>query len=163
VIAFSNFPLENIMLRTVGAILAASLAAPYVASLLIHVLTALVGASTETSLLLAAPSYFDGFLDLLKFLVIGTFGAMMFGVPIILGASLVACALHVFALHTKRYVIASGSGLGCVSLTLLFVQERSDPWIYPMAGLLSGAICGWVYWRIAIGRTPDGPHAIDPA
>ena len=151
------------MLRMMGAILAASLAVPYAASFFIYALIALVGACTDTNLLLGAPSYLDGFLDLLKFLVIGTFGAMMFGVPIILGASLVACALHVFALHTKRYVIASGSGLGCVSLTLLFVQERSDAWIYPMAGLISGAICGWVYWRIAIGRTPDGPHAIDPA
>jgi hypothetical protein len=24
-----------------------------------------------------------------------------------------------------------------------------------------GAICGWIYWRIAIGRTPPNGHAIE--
>jgi len=26
-----------------------------------------------------------------------------------------------------------------------------------------GAICGWIYWRIAIGRTSDADRAKDPA
>jgi hypothetical protein len=160
---FSKFLLENIMLRVIGGILAASLAAPYAASFFIYGLIALVGASTSTNLLFGAPAYFDGFLDLFKFLVIGTLGAMMFGLPIILGVSIVAFVLHIFALHTKRSVIASGSVIGCVSLTLLFVEEQSDAWIFPIAGLLSGAICGWIYWRIAIRQTPKAPHAIDPA
>jgi len=25
----------------------------------------------------------------------------------------------------------------------------------------AGALCGWIYWRIAIGRTPGGARAID--
>jgi len=160
---FSEFQLENIMLRITGGILAASLAAPYVASFFITILMALAGASTGTSLLFGAPSSPGGLLDLFKFLVIGTFGAMMFGLPILLGASIVAFVLHAFALHTKRPAVASGGGIGCVSLTLLFVQERSDAWIFPLAGLVSGAICGWIYWRIAIRQTPDPSHAIDPA
>ncbi len=26
----------------------------------------------------------------------------------------------------------------------------------------AGALCGWIYWRIAIGRTPGSARAIDP-
>jgi hypothetical protein len=27
--------------------------------------------------------------------------------------------------------------------------------------LLSGALCGWIYWRIAIRRTPENARAIE--
>jgi hypothetical protein len=149
--------LENIMLRTIGGILTASLAAPYLASFFIFVLMAVFSGSTDTEVVFGMPSHLDRFLDLLKFLIIGTFGAMMFGLPIIFGAGVLAYLLHLFALNAKRHAIASGSGIGCVSLALLFGRDPNGIWIFLLSGLSSGAICGWIYWRIALRGQTEQP------
>lgn len=138
------------MLRTIGGVLAASLAAPYLASFFIFVLMALLGGSRDANLLFGAPSFADSLLDFLKFLVIGTLGLGMFGLPILFAAGILAFLLHAFALRSKYYAIASGGILGCLSLALLFGGDRDDDRIFFLSGMLAGAICGWIYWRIAI-------------
>ncbi len=32
----------------------------------------------------------------------------------------------------------------------------------PGVAALAGVLCGWIYWRIVIGRTPGCARAIDP-
>jgi len=41
--------------------------------------------------------------------------------------------------------------------------SRNDISRIRIVGLSIGAICGWIYWRIAIKQTPDEARAIDPA
>ncbi|GEO16199.1 hypothetical protein MAE02_38950 [Microvirga aerophila] len=158
VISFSDLSLENIMLRIVGGVFAASLAAPYLASLFIFVLIPVFGASTGANLVLGPLPHIEELLDLLKFLVIGTLGTAIFGLPILIAAASLAFLLHILDLRSKLHAIASGGGLGCLAVVLLFVRDRDDVWVFPLAGALSGAICGWIYWRIAYSGTRSHPQ-----
>lgn len=138
------------MLRTIGGVLAASLAAPYLASFFIFYLMVLFGASSGADIVFGAPSLFDEFTDSLKFLVIGTLGLTVFGLPVLFAAGALAFLLNALALHAKHHAVLGGAILGGLSLTLLFGAEPDDLRVFPLAGLLSGAICGWSYWRIAL-------------
>lgn len=61
---------------------------------------------------------------------------------------------------------ASGAPIGLVFLFLLATSGPPEPfstfdWLALLSGAASGTVCGWIYWRIAIGRTPANGHAIE--
>ncbi|MCB5174590.1 hypothetical protein [Microvirga lenta] len=145
------------MLRIMGGLIAASLAAPYLASFFIFTFMILFGGSSGADFTFGAPSLVDDFLDFFKFLMIGNFGAAMFGLPILFAAGILAFLLHSLALGSKHHAILSGGSLGCSSLTLLFVADPADWRVFPLAGLLAGSICGWIYWRIAMRNRVSQP------
>jgi small-conductance mechanosensitive channel len=136
------------MLRAIGGLFAASLVAPYLASFLITLFLAIFDHVSRNDALLARPSPVDELLGVLNVPFLGTIGLAMFGLPILLVAAIVALALDIFGLRSKRHSVIGGGGLGGLFLGLLF----SGSWIPLVAGLLTGAVCGWIYWRIALHR-----------
>jgi hypothetical protein len=138
------------MVRTIWALLAATIAAPYLVAFFFFLFEAPFGDSREIN----EP------LDFLKVLVIGSFGLGIFGLPTLLLAGVVAFILNLLGCHSRWHAIVSaavlGGVLGCGFLALFFIESHEfieldeDLWMFPLAGLLSGAICGWIYRMIAI-------------
>lgn len=88
-------------------------------------------------------------LDLLKVIPFGTIGLMIFGIPLLILASLCAMVANSVRRPTWRGPVLGGMILGVGSMVALFADDREFiPFL--MAGALSGAICGWIYWAIAI-------------
>lgn len=135
-------------------ILAANLAAPY--------LTALFMALFD--LLFSDAVWMKEPLDLLKSGVIGTFGLILFGLPLLLISAVLALALQGLSCSSRWHAMVSAGVLGFVFMTVVLISEGlHESWSYLVAGGCSGAICGWIYWRIAIRRTPDSGHDINAA
>lgn len=65
--------------------------------------------------------------------------------------------------HSRKDCIVGGilTGLG-FHLSFSVILGLQDACVFA-TGAPIGAICGWVYWRIAIGRTPSNGHAIEAA
>lgn len=91
----------------------------------------------------------------------GTLALVWAGVPVFLIGGVVSGMLETFGLRSQMTMIAGGAAVGFSFLTPLLLSDQKGDWIFPVAGMLSGAICGWLYWRIAIGRTPRNGHAIE--
>ncbi|UVF19894.1 hypothetical protein HPT29_001715 [Microvirga terrae] len=95
----------------------------------------------------------------------------LFGVPLvfmsIFPVSLILALLGLFFRWRSLWIHAVGGaalGLGFAFLAYdwSFPRGLNDQRFFP-AATFAGALCGWVYWRIAITQTPDRPHAIDAA
>jgi hypothetical protein len=144
------------MVRTVGALLAATLAGPYTYLLLSWL--------TNFALDPSVPSLEASIMALPMLMFMGTVGLVLAGVPaLLLGASALGFAWKL-GLYSRRYAVSAGAIIGSGFAALYLDSEfQSETVQSVIIGALSGAICGWIYWRIAIGRTPDDPHAIDPA
>lgn len=106
-------------------------------------------------------------LDLYKFVLLATFVAASLGPLIALLAGLIAWGLNTLGWHAPWIVVASGSLFGlCINGALFGGLALSSPpqlaryECYAAAGALSGAISGFIYWRIAVRRTPEAGHAI---
>ena len=55
---------------------------------------------------------------------------------------------------------SAGVGIGSLGIMVLSVGiDIGIPQLLLMS--LSGALCGWIYWRIAIRRTPENARAIE--
>ena len=137
------------MRRRILALLTACAAAPYL---------------TVLFMLIADLSYGGGPgikspLDLLKAVPLGTFALLLLGLPLVCGASLLAFVLHGRRWERRWHLVLAACVLGSCFVRLMFSDELN----HLLEGGLAGAICGWIYWRIAIKRTPANSHAIDPA
>ena len=144
-----------IVRRHILGVVAATVAAPY--------LVFLPGASSA----LINGSY-D--LDFFSFGIRVATGALMyFGIPVLILAGICAAILHRLKFQTRGWCMLGGAVVGLVFLGILELLPGIDldTSFWSLVGaslhfLLSGAACGWIYWRIVIGRTPEGSHAIDP-
>ena len=91
------------------------------------------------------------------------FGSVLFFdtvFPVSLMLALLGLALR---WHSPRIYIggAAAIGLGFYFFRLSHLSSGNED--YLLTSVLIGAICGWIYWRIAIGRTPPDDHAIKAA
>jgi hypothetical protein len=150
------------MKRQILGILAASIAASYLAPFLMLLFDSI---STPTGIPERAA--------ILNACLFGLFAIMVFGLPLLLIGSLIAVLLHRFAIHSKWSLILGGAVLGLcltfavepVSLSMLIFLLREEPGSrhFFLAAILAGTLYGWIYWVIAIRRTPDDACAIDAA
>jgi hypothetical protein len=103
-----------------------------------------------------------GLLDLVEFIPLGTFGLLFFGFPILLVSSLLALALSRLCRRLPLWLpMTIGVVLGPCVVSMIFSESFERIWTYLVSAALAGATCGWIYWRIAIGRTPPNGHAIE--
>jgi hypothetical protein len=131
------------MVRTVGALLAATLAGPYIFLLLSGMMNFVLKP--------AIPSLETSILALPMLMFMGTIGLILFGVPaLLLGAAMLGLSWKM-GFYSRRYAVCAGaiiaSGLAALHLDSEFQSEIVQSLIL---GALSGAICGWIYWRIAL-------------
>jgi hypothetical protein len=92
-----------------------------------------------------------GLRDLFGFISLGTFALLFFGFPLLLVSSVLAFALSRLSCHPPLWLpIMVGSVLGPCFISAIFSESLEKIWIYLISGALAGAICGWIYWRIAI-------------
>ncbi|WP_262030344.1 hypothetical protein [Microvirga sp. Mcv34] len=90
----------------------------------------------------------------------GTIALLWFGVPVFLIGGLVSGWLEALGLRSRKAMITGGAALGCSFLAPFLLIAQKDDWIFPVAGMLAGAICGWIYWLIAIRQKPEGKSPI---
>ncbi|MCG7394642.1 hypothetical protein MHY87_17190 [Microvirga sp. ACRRW] len=129
------------MTRQILGILAASVAAPYLGAV-----------SLGISIALSAPAMpsLDG---IAKFFIgiafIGTFGLVLYGLPV-LGVAIIA-ALILYALDARSIMAAAipASIIGAC-FGILLTAPNFDDWPLIPGCFISGFICGWIYWRIAL-------------
>jgi hypothetical protein len=141
--------------REIGGILGASLAAPYVVVMLLPLIA--IGAGLEDhGIILKARFYED-------LLLLGTAGLMMSIVPTLILSMLMAGTLHSLKAHSCPGAILGGSLVRLCFGAVFGSSSVMQSWSLMLAFPLSSAICGGIYWQIAIGRTPGSTHAIDAA
>ncbi|MEZ0169006.1 hypothetical protein [Microvirga sp. TS319] len=140
--------------RHVKALVIASASAPYL-----------------TSLFMGLPSLAehglsgigDAFEYLAATLIVGTAGLVIYGLPIAIAAGGFGGVLIWIGFRHPAIAIMFGAALGALfGCVLQAGQERTGNgfWLIRISMILSGAICGFIYWRIAIRRTPEAGHAI---
>lgn len=139
------------MKRYVLGVITASAAAPY-----------LVAASLGISVALESQNWsaLEGLIDLLIGMVFfGTFGLLIYGLPVLAFAVFAALILYAFDIRSIIVIVATASIIGlCFGLLLLL--QNFDNWPLILGCVISGAVCGWIYWRIAIRQTPDNARPI---
>jgi hypothetical protein len=133
--------------RQLAALLAASAAAPYLTSLFL-------------SLHLLNSHGITSVGDAFEFVA----GLVIYGIPITLAASIFGTILIAMGLYHRITAIIFGAALGGafqLGLTTLTDPGRrgNDFWPYLISMTFSGAICGWIYWRIATGGRTKAPLA----
>jgi uncharacterized membrane protein HdeD (DUF308 family) len=142
------------MKRHAAGLIAARIAAPYLTAFLMMVFDLLF-------LDHARPS---NPLELLEFMSLGILGFLFFGIPLLLLSSVLALALSRLSRHPPSWQpMIIGGVLGLCFVSVIFTESFEGTWTCLASGALAGAICGWIYWRIAIGRTPPDDHAIKAA
>ncbi len=135
------------MLRHVLGVLAATIAAPYVASLALVL-------SELPSKGIPDPQDLGGLIFILLFF--GTYDVIVFGVPTLLIGSLLGAVLAKFKLQAPWHVALASSIVGLTFLGFLFGVGESSGARF-LLGAPTGAICGWIYWRIAIRGSARAP------
>ncbi|HLM42153.1 MAG TPA: hypothetical protein VK434_21470 [Microvirga sp.] len=145
------------MHRHILGVVAATLAAPYLVMLVPYLLSSPINRS-------------DGFGDLRLAIRLATGGLVLLGLPTLILASICAAILHRLKIRAKGWCMLGGAGVGLGSLgvmvSLTGASLEISSWRLLMIlldNLLSGAICGCIYWRIAIARTPENARAIEAA
>ena len=137
------------MQRHILGVVTATIAAPYLVSLVDYL----------SALMIDGPKSFMGLIDSI---LLGTNGLLFFGIPTLVLASICAAILHRLKLRTRGWCMLGGAGVGLGSLGIMVLSVGIDigiPQLLLMS--LSGALCGWIYWRIAIRRTPENARAIE--
>ncbi|WP_112661858.1 hypothetical protein [Microvirga flavescens] len=133
------------MKRQVLGVLAATIAAPYLFSFL----WILFGFIAGDRPIMKEP------LDLIKAIPMGTMALIVFGIPLLILASLCATAVNAIERPTWRGPMLGGTifGLGFIfALSMGAVAYNKELIALQLSGTCSGAICGWIYWRIAMHR-----------
>ncbi|SCY18746.1 hypothetical protein [Microvirga guangxiensis] len=139
------------MRREIPGVLVTTAVAPYLTTLLMMVLDLLFLNNAEPR----------GQLDVFGFISLGTFGLLFFGFPLLFFSSIFALALSKLSRHPPLWLpIMIGSVLGCCFVSTIFSESLERIWTYLVSGTLSGAICGWIYWCIAIRQTPADDRPI---
>lgn len=100
-------------------------------------------------------------LDLLKFIPFGTAIMLNFWPPLLIASTLLVLLLGAGGV-TASWIYVLGGGLLGIGFAIAVTESAFlDGWVPQLIGLGSGAAGGWIYWRIAIGRTPRNGHAIE--
>src|SRR4051794_32027147 len=97
-------------------------------------------------------------LDLLKSVPLGVAGLTMFGAPTFILAALLAWLLDTCGCRSPWPFTASGAGLGALFVGWIFFEPAKllfEQAIVMASGAVSGAICGWIYWCIALRGRED--------
>jgi hypothetical protein len=144
------------MRRHILGVLSATLAAPYLVVFLWHLFALLFGDEVG----IREP------FDLIKAIPMGTIALFLFGLPLLTLAIICAAFVNAFDSSSWHGSVLWGFILGLGFMIALFVRSLEYSFqvtAFLVSGSISGAICGWIYWRIAIRQTPERPHAIDPA
>ena len=129
------------MLRHILGVVAATVAAPY----LIVIFAEFPFDKTDSS-------------GLLFGINVATGALMFFGIPTLILAGICAAILHRLKLQTRGWCMLGGAGvgLGFLGLIQLLPGTTMNIGFWPLVlvvleTLLPGALCGWIYWRIALG------------
>ncbi|WP_112661860.1 hypothetical protein [Microvirga flavescens] len=140
------------MKRQITGIIAASAAAPYLGtlSLLIHG----VFDSSHSPHSLHAEDFIESFVLVLSF---GTLGLLIYGLPLLLAFSIAALILDVLKAEKPSLPICLGSLIGLCFGAFLMASSIQDEWPLLLVCLVSGTICGGIYWLIAYGGSPKAP------
>jgi hypothetical protein len=139
------------MMPHVVGVLAATAVAPYLCFLTII-------------LLRVFPDDFDriaGFLPLIKLVTaVGTLALSTMAIPLLIFAGMVIAGLNSLGCRSRWQYMVGGGIFGLCFLGVFVLATPSynlgDFYIL-VPGALSGAICGWIYWRIAMGGRPQTP------
>lgn len=130
--------------RHILGVVAATVAAPYVALL--------------PGIMLSTINGSGGFAGFLPGNQMEAAALIFFGTLALILAGIGAAILHRLKLQTRGWCMLGGAGVGLVFIGII----KSLPGIlintslWSLLGLslhflLPGAICGWIYWRIALG------------
>lgn len=126
--------------RHVKGVLAASLAAPFLGSL---------------SIALADPPLERGLSSAIYItLETGAFILFANGLLLVLLFALLAALVNAAGQFRKPMALLCGAALGLGLTSLLFATDRPGVQTLLPGAALSGALCGWIYWRIAFHSTP---------
>ncbi len=129
------------MRRHILGVIASATAAPYLVA---------AGLGITVSLESPKPSAFENIVDLLIGTVLfGTFGLLIYGLPVLAFGIFAALIFYAFDIRSITVVATVGSIIG-LCFGLLLILQNDDNWPLIPGCLISGAICGWIYWRIAI-------------
>jgi hypothetical protein len=126
------------MRRTLLGLFVASFAAPYLVMTFLGLFTFIGDGFTSSA------RFFDAVF------IWGSFGALVFSVPTALLALVLALLLRISGLYSCQSVVVVGAALGTCFVGRIFLST-TEVVQASLSGTLSGAICGWIYWRIAIG------------
>jgi hypothetical protein len=92
-----------------------------------------------------------------------TMGLVVFGLPTLILAGICAAILHRLGLQTRGWCMLGGAGVGLsfLGLTQLLPGSTMNIGFWPLLVVLldfplSGVLCGWICWRIAL-RGIDHP------
>jgi hypothetical protein len=140
------------MTRRIVALLTACAAAPCLTVLFMLIVDLAYGGepSVESSL------------DLLKAAPLGTFALLLLGLPFVCAARLLAAILHGGGWETRWHFTTTACLLGSCFVGLVFSEKLTKSLAPMIQGGLAGAICGWIYWRIALGKGLDVPSPEPP-
>jgi hypothetical protein len=143
--------MKRILVSTV-AVLVANIAAPLLFALVVL-----------TSWILQRPEAFSwngAFRLVALFGVLGSVPVLRLAFPASLVLAMIGLGLR---WRSRRIYLGGGILIGLFFYLTLLQNGASKDSEYLAASIPIGAICGWIYWRIAIGRTPANSHATNAA
>jgi len=138
--------------RQIKGIVAATLAAPYVASLLMA-LRIVISEQRSPDALFTERFYDD-------IALLGTVGLFYSALPTLFLSLIAAAILNMLKLRSALSSLLIGLVVGLTFGAFFSASSFRDNIHLMLIFAVSGAICGWIYWLIAIRRTPEAPHAI---
>ncbi len=136
----SNARIAPTMKRQLLGLLAATMAAPY--------LVVLFASSLGRDLTSNSYGWRPSLEDILFY---GTFGLVLFGLPLLAVAGIAIAVLTRLGWASLWTALLAGAVIGSVSIAVMYGDGPIDT----LLGAVSGAICGWIYWTIALQQRPD--------
>ncbi|MCG7394640.1 hypothetical protein MHY87_17180 [Microvirga sp. ACRRW] len=88
-------------------------------------------------------------------LTFGSLGLLIYGLPLILAFSIAALILHAIKAERSALPVCLGSLIGLCFGAFFAASDMQDEWPLFLGCFVSGAICGWIYWRIALRKQAD--------
>ena len=129
------------MKRTILGVLMASMAAPYIATLLTLVTN-------------PGPISVHSLFDLWKVAPFGTVVLLHFWAPMVVASSALALILTAIRATSPIAVMTGAALLGFGFAVVAKGGVFFGTWEPQLTGALTGAICGWIYWRVALAEEP---------
>lgn len=139
--------------RQIKGIVAATLAAPYVAGLLMTLRIIIIFEHKTLYPLFTARFYDD-----IAFL--GSVGLLYVGLPTLMLSLVADAILNMLKLRSALSSLLMGSVVGLAFGSFLSASSFRDNIHLVLIFTTSGAICGWIYWHIAIRQTPENTRPI---
>ncbi|PVE24501.1 hypothetical protein DC522_10470 [Microvirga sp. KLBC 81] len=139
-------------MRQLNGVVGATIAGPYLAAFL---LSLLIMFREHDNLYRLLETDFYAYLFFL-----GTIGLLYTCIPTLILSLVAAMILRLLRWNPFAKALIAGSSIGLCFGAFLSASDFSSNWYLIAIFLLSGALCGWIYWFIAIGRTHEPGHAI---